>query len=61
MDNDTIQKLIARLAVGVILAGGVIALVGLYLNVFYISGIGGILNLGGLLIMKTLFRTSGES
>ena len=55
------QKLIARLAVGMILVGGVIALVGLYLNVFYISGIGGILNFGGLLIMKILLRTSGES
>jgi hypothetical protein len=61
MDNDTIQKLIARLAVGMILAGGVIELVGLYLNVFYISGIGGILIFGSLLVMKILLRTSSES
>ena len=58
MDNDIIQKLIARLAIGMILTGGVITLVGLYLNVFYISGIGGILFFGGLLAMKTLLRTS---
>ena len=55
------QKLIARLAVGMLLAGGVIALVGLYLNVFYISGIGGILIFGGLLVMKILLRKSSES
>jgi len=61
MDNDTIQKLIARLAVGMILAGGVIELVGLYLNVFYISGIGGILIFGSLLVMKILYRISSES
>ena len=61
MDNDTIQKLIARLAVGMILAGGVIELVGLYLNVFYISGIGGILIFGSLLVMKILHRISSES
>ncbi len=58
MDNDFTQKLIARLAIGVVLVGGVIALVGLYLNVFYMSGIGGILILGSLLAMKTLLRTS---
>ena len=61
MDNDIIQKLIARLAIGMILTGGVITLVGLYLNVFYISGIGGILIFGGLLVMKILLRKSSES
>jgi len=60
MDNDIAQKLIARLTIGSTLAGAAIALVGLYLNVFYISAIGIILVLVGLLIMRILFRESRE-
>lgn len=60
MNNDTVQKLIARLTIGGTLAGAVMGLVGLYLNVFYISAIGVILILVGLLIMRTLFRASPE-
>ena len=60
MDNDFALKLIARLTIGSTLAGAVIALVGLYLNVFYISAIGAILILVGLLIMRILFRAASE-
>ncbi len=60
MDNDIVQKLIARLAIGGTLAGAVIALVGLYLNIFYISAIGAILILAGLLIMRIMFRKFRE-
>jgi uncharacterized membrane protein YccC len=60
MDNDSAQKLIARLAIGGTLVGAVIALAGLYLNIFYISAIGIILILVGMLIMRILFQKSRE-
>lgn len=60
MDKEIALTLIARLTVGGTLAGAVIALVGLYLNVFYISAIGAILILVGLLIMRIFFRADSE-
>lgn len=54
------RKLISGFAIGGMLGGGVLALTGLYMDVFNISVIGFVFILGGILIMQIMFRKYGE-
>ncbi len=55
-----VQRLIAWVALAIITIGAVVALVGLYLMIFYVSAIGCILILISILVMHIMFRKSGE-
>jgi hypothetical protein len=54
------KKLISRFAIGSMLGGGLLALTGLYIDVFNVSVIGFVLILVGILIMQIMFRKYGE-
>ena len=54
------KRLIAVFTLANILAGSVVALVGLYLMTFYISAIGFLLILISILVMHIMFRKYGE-
>ena len=61
MDRSAfVQRLIAWVALAIITIGAVVALVGLYLMIFYVSAIGCFLILISILIMHIMFRKYGE-
>ena len=54
------RKLITGFAIGSMLGGGVVALTGLYIDVFNVSVAGFVLILVGILTMQIMFRKYGE-
>lgn len=57
---DFFKKLTVGFAIGSVLTGTVVAVVGLYLKIFNVSVIGFFLILISVLIMHILFRKFGE-
>ena len=55
-----LRKLITGSAICSMLGGGVMALTGLYIDVFNVSVVGFVLILVGILIMQIMFRKYGE-
>ena len=55
-----LRKLITSFAIGSMLGGGVLALTGLYIDVFNVSVAGFVLILVGILVMQIMFRKYGE-
>jgi len=61
MDSiDFYKKLVVGLAMGCILVGTVMALVGLYSDIFNVSITGLVLILVGILIVELMFRKFGS-